>query len=95
MSQMLKRIGGKREKVYGCYRWKEGCDFRLPFAFMEKKLSPNQVKRLIEKKATTKLKGFARNGIKIEGILRLTDTFNVEFEENEGIRRLPTVARRH
>jgi DNA topoisomerase-3 len=35
---------------------------------------------LIEKKATTKLKGFFLGGINVEGILKLTNSFNVEFE---------------
>lgn len=70
----------KGKNAYGCSAWKTGCDFRLPFVFMEKKLSGQQVKRLIEKKATSKLKGFVLGGKKLDGILKLTDTFNVEFE---------------
>jgi len=70
----------KGKNAYGCSQWKEGCDFRLPFVFMDKKLTDKQVKRLIEKKSTTRLKGFKRGGKKVEGILKLTDSFNVEFE---------------
>lgn len=70
----------KGKNAYGCNAWKEGCDFRLPFVFMGKKLSENQVKRLIEKRATTKLKGFKLGDKKVDGILRLTPVFNVEFE---------------
>jgi DNA topoisomerase-3 len=75
----------KGKNAYGCSSWKEGCDFRLPFVFMDKKLSDNQVKRLIEKKATSKLKGFVQSGKKVEGILKLTDSFNVEFENTSTI----------
>jgi len=70
----------KGKNAFGCSRWKEGCDFRLPFVFMDKKLTDNQIKRLVEKKATTHLKGFVLKGKKVEGILKLTDSFNVEFE---------------
>lgn len=70
----------KGKNAYGCSAWKEGCDFRLPFVFMEKKISDNQIQRLIEKRTTTKLKGFILSGKKVDGILKLTDSFNVEFE---------------
>jgi len=70
----------KGKNGYGCSRWKDGCDFVMPFKFMEKKLSENQLKRLLEKKATTKLKGFVLNGEKAEGIAKLTDDFILEFE---------------
>jgi DNA topoisomerase-3 len=70
----------KGKNAYGCSRWKEGCDFRLPFVFMDKKLTDNQIKRLVEKSTTTKLKGFVMGGKKVEGVLKLTDSFNVEFE---------------
>ncbi|WP_417609966.1 DNA topoisomerase 3 [Owenweeksia hongkongensis] len=70
----------KGKSSYGCSRWKDGCDFRLPFHFMKKKLTEAQVRRLIDKKATTKIKGFVLNGEKVEGILKLTDSFELEFE---------------
>lgn len=70
----------KGKNAYGCSRWKEGCNFRLPFVFMDKKLSDKQVQHLIEKKVTTKIKGFVLGGSKVEGILKLTDSFNVEFK---------------
>ena len=38
------------------------------------------MQQLIEKKVTTKIKGFVLGGNKVEGILKLTDSFNVEFE---------------
>ena len=39
----------KGKSSYGCSQWKEGCDFRLPFVFMDKKLTDKQAQRLIEK----------------------------------------------
>jgi len=43
-------------------------------------LTDNQVKRLIEKKATTKLKGFKINGEKVEGVIKLSVNYQLEFE---------------
>ncbi|MEP2274600.1 MAG: DNA topoisomerase 3 [Reichenbachiella sp.] len=70
----------KGQSAYGCSAWKEGCDLRLPFVFMDKKLTEAQIKRLLQKKATTKIKGFVLEGGKVEGVLKLTDTFDLEFE---------------
>jgi len=70
----------KGKSAYGCSQWKSGCNLRLPFKFMEKKLTDKQVQRLLEKKATTKLKGFVLNGEKVEGILKLNDAFDITFE---------------
>lgn len=70
----------KGQSAYGCSGWKEGCDLRLPLVYMDKKLTEKQVQRLLEKRATTKIKGFVLDGQKVEGILKLTDTFGIEFE---------------
>jgi len=63
-------------KSYGCSQWKEGCKFRLPLSFMEKKISEKQLIRLLTKGSTVKLKGFKANDKKVDGVL----TFNEEFE---------------
>ncbi|AWW29073.1 DNA topoisomerase III [Echinicola strongylocentroti] len=70
----------KGKTAYGCSQWKAGCDLRLPIKMMGKKLTDKQVQRLVEKKATTKLKGFIVNGEKVEGILKLDEAFQVAFE---------------
>ncbi|WP_109831261.1 type IA DNA topoisomerase [Reichenbachiella versicolor] len=70
----------KGSVAYGCSDWKEGCSFRLPISFLEKKLTESQLKRLIDKKATTKLKGFILEGEKVEGIIKLNDDFQLTFE---------------
>lgn len=70
----------KGQSAYGCSGWKQGCDLRLPLVYMEKKLTEKQIQRLLEKKATTKIKGFVLDGHKVEGVLKLTDTFGIEFE---------------
>ncbi|MFK7900852.1 MAG: DNA topoisomerase 3 [Cyclobacteriaceae bacterium] len=71
----------KGKNSYGCSQWKEGCDARFPFTFLDKKLTDKQVYRLIEKKASTKIKGFVVNGVKTEGVLKLNDSFQIEFEQ--------------
>ncbi|MDA9873293.1 DNA topoisomerase [Saprospiraceae bacterium] len=70
----------KGKHGYGCTHWKSGCGLRVPFKYLDKKLTDNQVKRLIEKKATTKLKGFMVNGQKVEGIIKLNTDGQLEFE---------------
>ncbi|PIB34456.1 DNA topoisomerase III [Reichenbachiella sp. 5M10] len=71
----------KGKQGYGCSQWKEGCKLRLPFKYLDKKLTEKQLQRLLEKKATTKLKGFVREGGKVDGILKLTDGYEIEFED--------------
>lgn len=70
----------KGKNSYGCTSWKEGCDLRLPFVYMDKKLTDKQIERLVEKKATTKLKGFILNGEKVDGILKLNEQSELLFE---------------
>lgn len=70
----------KGKTAYGCSQWKNGCDLRLPMKVKGKKLTDKQVQRLIEKGATTKLKGFLMDGEKVEGILKLTDSFAINFD---------------
>jgi DNA topoisomerase III len=70
----------KGKSSYGCHQFKAGCDFRVPFQFMDKKLTEKQIQRLLEKKSTTKIKGFVLDGQKVDGILKLTSTFEIEFK---------------
>ncbi|MCB0477039.1 MAG: DNA topoisomerase 3 [Crocinitomicaceae bacterium] len=72
----------KGKKAYGCSRFKEGCDFVLPFEIMGKKLSDKQVADLITKKKTTKIKGFQIPGSEStkDGKLILDGDFNVTIE---------------
>ncbi len=73
----------KGKKAYGCSRFKEGCDFVLPFEFMGKKLTDKQTADLITKKKTTKIKGFKIPGSQEskEGKLVLGDDCNVSLED--------------
>lgn len=70
----------KGSTAFGCENYKNGCDFKIPFTFLEKKLSENQIIRLIEKGSTTNLKGFSIDGKSTEGLLRFNDDFGLKFE---------------
>ncbi len=72
----------KGNNAYGCSEWKQGCSFRLPYVFMDKRLTETQLHRLIAKKETTKISGFILNDKKVEGLLKLTSTFEIEFEKS-------------
>ncbi|MEN8965515.1 MAG: DNA topoisomerase 3 [Polaribacter sp.] len=70
----------KGSTAYGCSQYKNNCDLKIPFQFYDKKISENQIIRLIDKGCTTNLKGFSVNDTKAEGLLRFDDDFNVKFE---------------
>ena len=73
----------KGKTAYGCSQWKAGCSFRLPFIIHNKKISENQLKRLVEKGCTTNLKGFEQNNKKVEGLVRFDDSFNLILEQKK------------
>lgn len=79
----------KGKSSYGCSEWKAGCDLRLPFVFMDKKLTEKQVERLVTKKATTKLKGFVLNGEKVDGIIHINETGELRFENKSPVKAPP------
>ena len=70
----------KGKSSFGCNQWKAGCDFRIPFVYLEKKLTAKQVERLLAKKVSTKIKGFKVNGKKTDGVLKLDDNGVLSFE---------------
>lgn len=78
----------KGKASYGCTQWQQGCKFRMPFMFEGKKLTDSQVKRLVTKRATTKLKGFKINGEKTEGIIKLNANQQPFFEATQTSPRL-------
>ncbi|WBX70136.1 DNA topoisomerase 3 [Tenacibaculum retecalamus] len=73
----------KGSTAYGCSGYKSGCDFKLPFEFMDKKISENQLIRLIDKGCTTNLKEFKHGNDKIEGLVRFDDNFNLKLEQKQ------------
>ena len=52
----------------------------MPFQFLGKKISENQLLRLLDKKSTTNLKGFKTESGKVEGIIRLDEAFKYRLE---------------
>ncbi|MGK0363554.1 MAG: DNA topoisomerase-3 [Saprospiraceae bacterium] len=74
----------KGNSAYGCTRYTEGCTFRLPFEFMGKKISENQLARLMAKGSTVNLKGFKESGQTKEGLLRFDKDYALRFEAKKG-----------
>ena len=73
----------KGKTAYGCSDYKNGCDFRLPFSFMNKKISENQFVRLLQKGCTVYLKGFKTDqGVK-EGLVRFDENYHLILEEKK------------
>ncbi len=73
----------KGKLAYGCSNFKNGCSFKLPFVFYEKKISVNQLIRLLQKGCTVNLKGFTSNNKKVDGLIRFDDDFNLVLEEKK------------
>ena len=70
----------KGKAAFGCTQWKEGCTFRLPFKFMDKKIPDTQIKRLVAKGGTIKLKGFKNEAGKVDGKLIFNRKYELEFQ---------------
>ncbi len=75
----------KGNTAFGCSNYKNGCDFKLPFSFSEKKISENQLIRLLDKGSTTNLKGWKTDNGKIEGLVRFDDNFHLKLEPKTSI----------
>ncbi len=75
----------KGSSAYGCTAYKTGCDFRLPFEIYHKKISENQILRLLNKGCTVHLKGWEVKNEKIEGLLRFDSEFNLVLEPKVSI----------
>ena len=70
----------KGGSAYGCSDYKNGCKFIIPFKIYGKKISENQLIRLIDKGSTTNLKGFTTDSGKVDGLIKLDDNFNLTLE---------------
>ena len=68
----------KGKAAWGCSNYRNGCKMLIPFTFQEKKITENQMKQLVLKGKTTKIKGFS--GDKSEGKLTFTSDFRLEIE---------------
>lgn len=66
--------------AFGCGNWRNGCDFKVNFEIYGKKITKSQLKSLIIKKVSPKMKGFSKNSSKIEeGRLKLNDDFSISL----------------
>jgi len=75
----------KGSAAFGCSEYKNNCDFKIPFEIFGKKISENQLIRLIEKGCTTHLTGFTYETKKVAGLIRFDENFNVKLEPKKGI----------
>ena len=73
----------KGNSAYGCSDYKIGCNFQIPYLFLDKKISDNQLNRLLHKGSTVNLKGFKKQGIKVEGFVRFDADFQLILEEKK------------
>ena len=73
----------KGSSAFGCSEYNKTCDFIMPFEFLGKKISENQLIRLLDKKSTTNLKGFKTETGKIEGLIRFDENFKFKLEEKK------------
>jgi len=73
----------KGKTAYGCTQWKSGCSLKLPFTFKGKKISENQLLRLIEKGSTVTLKGFKDGASKLNGSIVLNEQYQFQLKTKE------------
>ncbi|MFK8008136.1 MAG: DNA topoisomerase, partial [Saprospiraceae bacterium] len=73
----------KGKSAYGCSRWKDGCKFLLPFKFMDKKIPEKQLSRLVAQGSTIQIRGFKKEGKKVNGNLKFNDNFELFLKEKE------------
>ncbi|MEO9569937.1 MAG: DNA topoisomerase 3 [Polaribacter sp.] len=75
----------KGSSAYGCSEYKNNCDLKIPFLVYGKKISENQLIRLIDKGCTTNLKGFTTDTGKVEGLIRFDDDFTLKLEPKKTV----------
>jgi DNA topoisomerase-3 len=70
----------KGSSAFGCSEYKNNCHVKIPFEIYGKKVSENQLIRLLDKGCTTNLKGFKTDTGLVEGLLRFDVDFNLKLE---------------
>ncbi len=73
----------KGSSAFGCSEYNKTCDFIMPFEFLGKKISENQLIRLLDKNSTTNLKGFTTDTGKVEGLVRFDENFKFKLEPKQ------------
>jgi DNA topoisomerase III len=66
------------KSAFGCSEWKSGCNLRVPFIFLGKKLSNSHLKALLSGKETTIIKGLVPDGNNEKFDAKLK--FNIQFQ---------------
>ena len=70
----------KGKKAYGCSRYREGCQFLVPFEFMGKTLTEKQIEALVLKRRTPLIKKLtAASGQEVQVRIIVNDTNQIEF----------------
>lgn len=71
----------KGKAAFGCSRFKEGCQFMVPFEIHGKVLPEAQINALMLKGKTAKIKGFTspKTGNKFEAALKLNEEYKVVY----------------
>ncbi len=75
----------KGSSAYGCTEYKNNCDLKIPFEIYGKKVSENQLIRLVNKGCTTNLKGFKTDIGKVEGLIRFDKNFKIKIETKQTV----------
>ncbi|QXP67938.1 type IA DNA topoisomerase [Polaribacter sp. AHE13PA] len=75
----------KGSSAFGCSEYKNNCDLKIPFEIYGKKVSENQLIRLVDKGCTTNLKGFKTDAGAIEGLIRFDDDFKLKLEPKQKV----------
>ncbi len=73
----------KGKNNWGCSRFKEGCKTLVPFEFLGKRLTDNQIEVLLRKGKTGLIKGFLVDGINRDGRLSFDDNYSLQLEKEE------------
>jgi DNA topoisomerase-3 len=75
----------KGSSAFGCSEYKNNCTLKIPFEIYGKKVSENQLIRLIDKGCTTNLKGFKTDAGAIEGLIRFDEDFKLKLAPKQKI----------
>jgi DNA topoisomerase-3 len=73
----------KGKQGWGCSRYKEGCHTVVPFTFMGKQLTDNQMETLLRKRKSSLIKGFEQGSEKMDGVLILDDNYQLQLQKEE------------
>ncbi len=73
----------KGKQAWGCSRFKEGCQTLIPFTYMGKQLTENQIETLLRKGKSPSIKGFELAGEKVDGVLSLDENYQLCLEKEE------------